>query len=252
MTKARTLADNFAADINGITAGTGITGGGTSGTVTVTNEMATAIDAKGDLVGGTGADTFARLEVGANGTVLTADSVETTGLKWVTPVSGGMTSIASGSLSGGSLALTTISASYKNLHLVLRDVSPSSSGATLSWTANAITSYTIFQAATASTTGTGVQHYTTVNGTTAPLLYDGITTGDNTLIINIYDYANTTSIKVFDTLSKYASSNGANQTTRTNGGINDTAAIDEITVSFNTGTFSSGTYTLYGVNQYDY
>jgi hypothetical protein len=35
MTKARTLADNFAADINGITAGTGITGGGTSGTVTI-------------------------------------------------------------------------------------------------------------------------------------------------------------------------------------------------------------------------
>jgi hypothetical protein len=89
MTKARTLADNFAADINGITAGTGITGGGTSGTVTVTNSMATAIDAKGDLVGGTGADTFARLAVGANGTVLTADSVETTGLKWVAPAGGG-------------------------------------------------------------------------------------------------------------------------------------------------------------------
>lgn len=35
MTKARTLADNFAADINGITAGTGLTGGGTSGTVTL-------------------------------------------------------------------------------------------------------------------------------------------------------------------------------------------------------------------------
>jgi len=82
MTKARTLADNFAADINGITAGTGISGGGTSGTVTVTNSMATAIDAKGDLIGGTGADAFARLAVGANGTVLTADSVETTGLKW--------------------------------------------------------------------------------------------------------------------------------------------------------------------------
>jgi hypothetical protein len=85
MTKARTLADNFAADINGITAGTGISGGGTSGTVTVTNSMATVIDAKGDLVGGTGADAFARLAVGANGTVLTADSVETTGLKWATP-----------------------------------------------------------------------------------------------------------------------------------------------------------------------
>jgi len=72
-------------DITGVTAGTGISGGGTSGTVTVTNSMATAIDAKGDLIGGTGADTFARLAVGANGTVLTADSAETTGLKWATP-----------------------------------------------------------------------------------------------------------------------------------------------------------------------
>ena len=36
MTKARDNADNWAADITGVTAGTGITGGGTSGTVTVT------------------------------------------------------------------------------------------------------------------------------------------------------------------------------------------------------------------------
>jgi hypothetical protein len=73
---------NDQGDITGVTAGTGISGGGTSGTVTVTNSMATAIDAKGDLIGGTGADTFARLAVGANGTVLTADSAEATGLKW--------------------------------------------------------------------------------------------------------------------------------------------------------------------------
>jgi hypothetical protein len=49
--------------------------------------MATAIDAKGDLVPGTGADTFARLAVGANNTVLTADSAEATGLKWSAPAS---------------------------------------------------------------------------------------------------------------------------------------------------------------------
>jgi hypothetical protein len=78
-----------AGDITGVTAGTGISGGGTSGTVTVTNSMATAIDAKGDLVPGTGADTFARLAVGANGTVLTADSAEATGLKWATAGGGG-------------------------------------------------------------------------------------------------------------------------------------------------------------------
>ena len=90
MTKARTLADNFAADINAVTAGTGITGGGTSGTVTVTNSMATAIDAKGDLVVGTGADTFSRLAVASTaGYLLSVDSGETTGLKWAAPAAGG-------------------------------------------------------------------------------------------------------------------------------------------------------------------
>ena len=39
-------------------------------------------DAKGDLAGGTGANTAARLAVGSNGQVLTADSGETTGMKW--------------------------------------------------------------------------------------------------------------------------------------------------------------------------
>ena len=79
---------NDQGDITGVTAGTGISGGGTSGTVTVTNSMATAIDAKGDLIGGTGADAFSRLAVGTNGTVLTADSAEATGLKWATPANG--------------------------------------------------------------------------------------------------------------------------------------------------------------------
>lgn len=77
-----------AGDITGVTAGTGISGGGTSGTVTITNSMATAIDAKGDLVAGTGADAFSRLAVGTNGQVLTADSSTATGLRWGAPASG--------------------------------------------------------------------------------------------------------------------------------------------------------------------
>jgi hypothetical protein len=40
------------------------------------------VDAKGDLIAATAADTPARLAVGANNTVLTADSSTATGLKW--------------------------------------------------------------------------------------------------------------------------------------------------------------------------
>ena len=43
------------------------------------------IDAKGDLIVGSADDTPARLAVGANGTVLTAASGESTGLTWSTP-----------------------------------------------------------------------------------------------------------------------------------------------------------------------
>ena len=42
------------------------------------------VDAKGDIIAATAADTVARLAVGANDTVLTADSSEATGLKWAT------------------------------------------------------------------------------------------------------------------------------------------------------------------------
>lgn len=48
------------------------------------------VDAKGDLISATGADTPARLAVGTNGQVLTADSTTATGLKWATPASGGL------------------------------------------------------------------------------------------------------------------------------------------------------------------
>jgi hypothetical protein len=79
------VASGATGDIEGVTAGVGISGGGTSGTVTITNSMATEITAKGDLIAGTGSATFDNLAVGTNGQTLVADSTAATGLKWATP-----------------------------------------------------------------------------------------------------------------------------------------------------------------------
>jgi hypothetical protein len=53
--------------------------------------QSTIVDAKGDLIVATGADAVARLAVGTDGHTLVADSVETTGLKWVAPATSGTT-----------------------------------------------------------------------------------------------------------------------------------------------------------------
>jgi len=79
-------ADAASGDITGVTAGTGISGGGTSGTVTVTNSMATAITTAGDLIKGTGSGTFDRLGIGSTGQVLT---VAAGAPSWATPASAG-------------------------------------------------------------------------------------------------------------------------------------------------------------------
>jgi hypothetical protein len=82
---------NDQGDITEVQAGTGISvASGTGPIPVVTNTVATAYDAKGDLVVGTGADTFSRLAVGTNGYTLVADSsVSPTGLKWAAPAASG-------------------------------------------------------------------------------------------------------------------------------------------------------------------
>jgi hypothetical protein len=124
------VASGATGDIEGVTAGVGISGGGTSGTVTITNSMATEISAKGDLVVGTGSQTFDNLTVGANNTVLTADSSTATGLKWAAAAGGGKvlqvvntvvnaarstTSTSSVDITGATATITPSSASSKVL-----------------------------------------------------------------------------------------------------------------------------------------
>lgn len=81
---------------------------------------ATIVDAKGDLIAASAADTVARLPVGSNDQVLTADSAQTLGVKWATPSSGALTLLSTTTLGGaGTFDVSSISGSYNDLILVL-------------------------------------------------------------------------------------------------------------------------------------
>jgi len=81
----------------------------------------TVVDAKGDLIAGTAADTVGRLAVGTNGQMLVADSTASTGLAWAT--AGKILQVSSISAN----RFTTTSTSYTDITGTSISITPGSS-----------------------------------------------------------------------------------------------------------------------------
>jgi len=209
----------------------------------------TIVDAKGDIIAATAADAVSRLAVGANDTVLTADSAQATGLKWATPAAGGMTLISTTTLSGASITLSSIPSTYVHLQLIVRDFLPSSDFMVVKLRFNG-------DSAARYTTGSA-KYFSAVADSTSAFssseLYAS-SSNDNAVadglsIINVFDYTNTVTRKLMQVFSIGTDGTTTTSSTYTGllGGYNQTAAISSITLFVDAGTFTSGTVLLYGV-----
>lgn len=237
-----------AGDVTEVQAGTGISvASGTGPIPVVTNTMATAVDAKGDLIVGTGADTFARLAVGTNGYTLVADSSTATGLAYAAPAAGGAyTSIASGSLSGSAVNITSISGSYTDLYLVIKDLALSADGEMRirmnnNTTANRhffLGDYYPFGGAQAQVASVSTSFGFNFNNIDSP-------DADNQFTFRLNNYSvaqkHTGIIQ-----SQYINTSSAQESYTVHCYYYDNDAITEVNLLTNQ-TFSGGTYILYGV-----
>lgn len=193
---------------------------------------------KGDLIAATGTSTPARLGVGTNGQVLTADSTAATGVKWAAAAGGlkNWTLVTSGSLSGTAVNLTGLSG-YDNYILIANNISVSTSDTNCLFKFNsASTNYvTVGWDGTSSSTAT----------TYASLI--GIAAAATTAraFLTITGCLSTTNFKSYTFLGNksIATAGLANY-----GGIYEsTSAITEINISA-AQSFDNGTYALYGSN----
>jgi len=204
--------------------------------ITKASSSAVAPGAKGELVVGNATNDSGILSVGANDTVLTADSTTATGVKWGTISAGGMTLLSTTTLSGASTTISSIDQTYTNLQIVFRNMF--------------------------GTVSENVE--IRPNGVAASGFYSGITnvandcsdtirvglipttsTARNSLVLNINQYANTTHGKPTQYNGTLNQSNGS--TFFYGGLLNTASAITSLTMAPGAGNFSGGTVLVYGV-----
>jgi hypothetical protein len=207
------------------------------------------VDAKGDIIAATAADTVARLAVGANDTVLTADSTTATGLKWATPAAGGMTLLSTTTLSGATTTISSISGSYKNLYVEVEGVTNATANGVFRLAPNGSTNLTMYNGlscvdGTQSTYGRDLD-YLRLSGNAGSLTR---TDSSNSWFILFSDYANTTYHKMATSLGYFVGAATSTDCVENTTAIyKSTSAITSLVFSNVGGNLSTGTVRVYGV-----
>lgn len=212
-------------DITGVSVTSPITGGGTSGNVTI----------------GISSSAVVPSQTGNSGKYLTTDG---TNSSWGTISAGGLTLISSTAMSGSSsITLSSIPQTYVNLLLVMSGARMNNSNTEIFVRPNASSSIS---------DQNGI-----VNGSVATFINENIKLGGNNSMsrlvdsdaaISIYNYTSTSTLKPFDFRGGFSPAGGTPTVIFMGGRITTTSAITSLVVTNNaSNTFSAGTLNLYGV-----
>uniref|UniRef100_UPI003783A7C9 hypothetical protein n=1 Tax=Brevundimonas sp. TaxID=1871086 RepID=UPI003783A7C9 len=211
------------------------------------------VTTKGDVVTATASATPARLGVGSNGQVLTADSTTATGIKWATPaVRTGWTFLTSGSVTSGSTLVISGLSSYNRIMIGLAAVVPSNNSSYLNyWANNKTETFKGTKVAISDNPPSG----TFISQIESSVINDVYVLGASAvqgtgLLLTIEDNL-TASGKIVKSYAtgNYGTATPPIYTSSTSESILDTSgAVSSVTIAleFGTATFTAGTYRVWG------
>jgi hypothetical protein len=206
------------------------------------------VTAKGDLIVGTASGTVVAQAVGANGTVLTADSAQADGVTWATPSSGGMTLLSTTTLSGASTTISSINQTYNTLYGVIYGVTNATTEGNFEIRPNNSATLTSRVAASSNEVWSTTENTTWFLNPDTAAWRPNRTSANNVWTFEIGNYTSTSNWKTVRMSGGFERSGGTNKAPWfLMGSINTTSAISSLVFLNGGGNLSTGTVLLYGV-----